>query len=400
MTALSRTAGPVNAVLAASAAGLAVSAAFALYSLLTEGHAAFNTASTGITWGLPVAVYVFFVLTSTGLTFVASLATVFGFSAFYPIAKRCIWLALATLAAGFIALALELGHPLRIAWAVPLNLQYKSPLFWMGLFYFAYMVLLLLKFRKVQEGDWNSSASRLLGNLSFATVVVAHATLGACFGMMAMRPFWYGPMVPIYFLITAAMSGGAFAMLVTYIAYGSQSGMPRPVQALMTGALPKVFGAVLGVGLLATLSRVATGLWSNADGLQVWNVLVSGPWFWIEMAALVAAFWLMVDPQRRNQGPMQLAAAGLAILSLAIGRYEFVIGGQMVPVFKGTWVTGLISYTPSATEWMLTLLSVSIAFLVYAIGERRLDLEAAPVPGTAGVEPGQPTMAAGVGEPA
>ena len=49
------------------------------------------------TQGLPPATYVFFVLTSTGLTFVVSLATVFNFEQFYPIAKRCIWLAISTL---------------------------------------------------------------------------------------------------------------------------------------------------------------------------------------------------------------------------------------------------------------------------------------------------------------
>ncbi|HEY0822783.1 MAG TPA: NrfD/PsrC family molybdoenzyme membrane anchor subunit, partial [Ramlibacter sp.] len=299
--------GPVNTVLAAAAAGLLVSLGIVFTVLLTTGHAAFNTASTGVVWGLPVAAYVFFVLTSTGLTFVASLAMVFGFESFYPIAKRCIWLALATLVAGFSALALELGHPFRMLWAVPLNLQVRSPMFWMGVFYTAYLVLLLLKFRKVHGGDWDSPGSKRLGSLSFGTVVLAHATLGAVFGMMAMRPFWYGPMIPVYFLITAAMSGGAFAILITYIAYGRSADMPAPVRALLAGPLPKAFAAVLGVGLLATVSRVVTGLWSNADGLQVWRAIVAGPWFWIEMAALAGAFWLMASSRLRRQPAMQLA---------------------------------------------------------------------------------------------
>ena len=378
MSSQTRTTGPVNTVLAAAAVGLVVSLGVALSMLLSQGHAAFNTASFGITWGLPVAVYVFFVLTSTGLTFVASLAMVFGFKEFYPIAKRCIWLALATLVAGFAALALELGHPFRMLWTIPLNFQYKSPLLWMGVFYTAYLVLLLLKFQRVNAGDWDSRASRRLGVLSFVTVVLAHATLGAVFGMMAMRPFWFGPMIPVYFLITAAMSGGAFALLVTYLAYGSQDAMPPKVRTLLTGAYPKVFAAVLGVALLATLSRVANGLWSNADGLQVWQAIVRGPWFWVEMAALVAAFWIMLRPALRSRADMQVIAALLAIVSLAIGRYEFVVGGQLVPLFKGSWVNGLIDYTPSAAEWMLALMALSLAFLLYALGERRMDLSAEP----------------------
>lgn len=378
MTTQTKATGPVNAVLGVAAAGLLISAVVALSGLFSQGHASFNTASAGITWGLPVAVYVFFVLTSTGLTFVASLAMVFGFRDFYPIAKRCIWLALATLVAGFASLALELGHPFRLLWAIPLNFQYRSPLLWMGVFYTAYLVLLLLKFRKINTGDWNSQGSVRLGTLSFVTVVVAHATLGAVFGMMAMRPFWYGPMVPLYFLITAAVSGGAFALLITYIAYGSQASMPERVRVLLRGAFPKVFATVLAVSLLASVLRAANGLWSNADGLQVWQHLVRGPWFWLEMLASVAALVLMINDRLRAQGSMQVAAALLAIGSLAIGRYEFLVGGQMVPVFKGTWVHGLIQYTPSTTEWMVALMSLSITFLVYAIGERLLDLSAEP----------------------
>ena len=47
-------------------------------------------------------------------------------------------------------------------------------------------------------------------------------------------------------------------------------------------------------------------------------------------------------------------------------------------MFKGSWVTGLADYTPSTTEWMLVLMSLSITFVVYALGERLLNLSAAP----------------------
>ena len=160
--------------------GLLVSLAVAMAAILSQGHAAFNTTDDGVSWGLPVATYVYFVLSSTGLTFVASLAMVFGFKDYYPIAKRCVWLAVATLIAGFAALAMELGHPFRMLWAIPMNMDqaYTSPLNWMGIFYLAYLVLLLLKFMKVNDGDWGSRASRNLGVAAVVTVVAAHGTIG------------------------------------------------------------------------------------------------------------------------------------------------------------------------------------------------------------------------------
>ena len=379
MTIQTQTSPLSNGIFVLSLGGLAVSLAVVLSTLvLGEGHASFNTASTGVVWGLPVATYVYFVLTSTGLTFVASLAMVFGLREFYPIAKRCVWLAVATLVAGFASLAFEIGHPFRMIWAIPAGMQFASPLMWMGVFYALYLVLLLLKFQRMNNGDWASGGSYGLGVASFVTVVLAHGTLGAVFGMMAMRPFWYGPLIPLYFLLTAALSGAAFAILITYLAYGSQAAMPERVRALMRGAMPKVFAAVLGISLVAAVSRMATGLWSNAEGLEVWQHVVASPWFWLEIGGLALAFFLMLARGSRAQGGMQIAAAIMVALALFIGRYEYVIGGQLAPLFKGAWHAGLAQYTPSLTEWMLTLLAVSLAFGLWAFGEKRLDLAARP----------------------
>lgn len=355
-----------------SMATLLVAAAFAFYMLLTEGHAAYNTSSDGITWGLQIVTYAFFVLTSTGLTFVASMGMVFGNKEFYPIAKRCIWLAVITLVAGFASLGLELGHPERMPWAIPSGMQVHSPMFWMGNFYGAYMVFLLLKFRKVAMGDWNSAASKALGVTSFVVVVIAHGTLGGIFGSSVMRPMWFGPMIPLYFLLTAALSGVVFAIAVTYLAYGREEAMPASVRSLMRGAMLTAFKVVLGIIILATISRMTIGLWSNAEGLQVWDYLVRSPVAWIDNILMLVAFVMLL----RGSGP--LVPALLVIVTLCAGRYEFIISGQMLPLFKGTWVPGLIQYMPSMTEWSVTLMCSAIVFAGWAFGERTFNLGATP----------------------
>lgn len=376
-----QTTGSTNALLAAGVVGLAVSLGVALFKMMGEGHAAFNTTSDGMMWGLPVATYVFFVLTSTGLTFVASLSMVFGLKDFYPIAKRCVWLAVATLVAGFAALAFEIGHPFRMLWAIPASFQLTSPMNWMGVFYALYLVFLLLKFRKMHAQDWDSAASRNLGIASFLAVVVAHSTLGLVFGMMAMRPFWYDGLIPIYFLATALVSGLAFALLFTHLAHRSTAAVPAPVRGLLAGSLPKLFAFAIAVVLLFSVMRTITGLWSNADGLEAFRWMVGSPWFWIETGAYVAALLMMLSPGMRSGVGAQMLASVLVILALFIGRYEYVIGGQVVPLFKGSWVPEFIAYTPSLTEWMLALLAVGITLTVYALGDRALNLSAQPQAG-------------------
>lgn len=326
----------VNNVFKASVVGFVVTLAAVFLFLLIEGHSAFNS-TNDVPWGIAIPTYLFLVLTSAGLTFVASLAMIFGFNEFYPVAKRCVWLAIVTLVAGFGGLALEIGHPFRMLWAMPTGLQYVSPMFWMGIFYIAYLVFLFLKFLRIHAGDWNSRLSYGLGVAAFASLVIALGTEGLVFGMMAMRPLWYDPMMPVFFLVTAALSGAAFAVLFCYLPYGfRRENMPNSLRALASGtSLAKIFATMIGITILSILARTITGLWSNLDGLQAFHQLVGSPWFYVELLGLVIAFYLMVSARHQREARWQIFSAVAVMASLFIGRYEFVIGGQLVPLFRG-----------------------------------------------------------------
>ena len=376
MTTQTQAPGPVNTIMMASGAALLVSLAFAFTNLISSGHASFNTASDGVTWGLLVVTYVFLSMASTGLAMVAAMAAMFDARQYAPLIKRCTWLSIITLVAGFATLALEMGHPFRMLWAVPLNFQPASAMVWMGIFYSICLVLLAFKFTKMHGGNWSGEG---LTKAGFVVEVLALGTLGSAFGLMAMRPVWFGAEVPLLFLACGAVIGVAFAVLINQLTYGmDDKAMPDRVRSVMTGSLPKLFAATLGIYLVFLLFRTVNGLWTNAEGFEVVSAMVTSPWFMIEVIALVGAFIIMISPAMRAVGTLQVVAAVATIVAMFIGRYEFVIGGQLVPLFKGAWVPGLINYTPSATEWMITLMAFSLVFAGWALGEKMLNLSAAP----------------------
>ncbi|MDP3037218.1 MAG: NrfD/PsrC family molybdoenzyme membrane anchor subunit, partial [Rhodocyclaceae bacterium] len=110
--------------------------------------------------------------------------------------------------------------------------------------------------------------------------MLAIFTMGLAFGMMFMRPFWYNGLAPISFLIAAAVSGVGLAVLVSYLAYGfKQEAMPEALRKLMADAMPRLFAATLGLLLIATVARAITGLWTNADGAEVFHWTTGSPWF-------------------------------------------------------------------------------------------------------------------------
>lgn len=353
---------------------------YASLPLFAEGHAAFNTTSN-VVWGLPVVAYVFLALSSTGLAMVSSLAMVFGWKDFYPIAKRCLWLAVALLIAGFISLALELGHPFRMLWAIPLNLQVQSPLFWMGVWYLIALVFMVVKLALLQKEEWSTSGSRAVGIATFVAEILAAVTLALVFGMMAMRPYWYGSFVPVYFLVTAALSGVAFATLFAFFAHGlGTSSMSARMQHLMTDVMPKIFAALLGLVLVLAVARVITGLWSNQPEISlVTRHFVDSPWFHVQLwLGMVLPFILLLSPKLRVQPIIQVLASALVLIGVFIGRYEYIVGGQLVPLFKGTWYPDLIAYTPSMAEWGIVLFGVGIGLLIYAVGAWMFRLDDAP----------------------
>ncbi|MFA7293039.1 MAG: NrfD/PsrC family molybdoenzyme membrane anchor subunit [Rhodocyclaceae bacterium] len=364
-----------------SMAVLVISFGFVMFQLITVGHASFNTSSDGVNWGLPIATYVFFALTSSGLTMIASLATVFGFKQFYPIAKRCIFLAIITLVAGFSVLALELGHPFRMLWVVPTGVQVMSPMFWMGVFYTIDLVLLIVKFYLMWKEDWDSPLSHLVGNAGFVAVILASGMLGLLFGSMVMRPMWFGSFTSIYYMLTAALSGAAAIVVTTYMAYDfDREKMPAQLKAFASGIeLPRVFTTLIGITLVMMLARFWTGLWSNMDGLEGFAGLFRDPLFHVEMwVGLALPFFMLLSEKAARNKNAQIIAAFLVLGAMFINRLEFIVSGQTVPMFKGNWTNSLIAYSPSVTEWAMAVLGIAISLALYAFGEKVLDLSATP----------------------
>lgn len=369
-----------NTVLLVAALGLLASGGLALSGLMGKGHAALNASSLGLYWGLPIVVYDLFLLTSTGLAMVASLALVFGARDFAVVAKRCVWLALAGLVGGVTVLLLELGHPLRALWAIPLSFQFASPLYWKVLFVAAHVILLLVLFARMSRPGWTPEALRGPALLELVAALGVTVLAGGVYGTMTMRPFWSSGDVPVAFLAESILGGVAFMMFFSYLAYGfSQDAMTPRLKALFRGDLPAIFAMAIVVHALFVGARALTGLYGNAEGLQVWEYIVRSPLFHLEVwVGLALPLALMLAEGTRRSGAAQALAAALVMVSLFISRYDYIIGGQLVPLFKGAWAPELLVYRPSLTEWMLFLMAVFLANVVYAYGERSLRLSDEP----------------------
>jgi Ni/Fe-hydrogenase subunit HybB-like protein len=357
---------------------LAVGAPYVFYMLFTQGHASFNT-SSDVAWGAPIAFYLFFLLTSSGMSILASLDTVFGLNLFFPVAKRMVFMSIACLIAGFSVLALEIGHPFRMLWALPVAVQIHSPMWWMGVFYSLDLLLLIVKFLLLHRGRWHDRITHVVSIVSFVVCVMAPGTLGLVFGMMAMRQAWFSPIMPMYFILLGFTSAIAFLLF-----FGSI--LPHNLTKDRTPAMVRLFRTILPrlffIAVLAVIGmrfgQIVTDLWSNVEGMDAHWVALQSKLYWVEIIiGLILPALLMALPVARTNRLVQ-AVAGLAFMTgMFTGRLEFLFNGQRVPLFKGSYA-GYVDYWPSMTEWMLVPVGVGIFFLLYGAGSWLLTLWDAP----------------------
>lgn len=371
---------------------VALAGAAAALVALARGHRVMGTTSE-LPWGVLIATYVFFVVSSTGLCLVSSLGHVFGYRVFAPLSKKALFLALVTLLVGFSVIASELERPFLLAKYAVLSPNPASPIWWMGTLYGVYMVLiaaeLLFLFTERHRG------AKVAGVLSVIAAVAAHSNLGAVFGLSHSRPYWYGPLLPIYFIASALVCGAALLILIVYLGdYFGNDRTLRPENAPLLDALRRLLALFLGIIAFFTVWKLITGIsGEHYHKYEVTMASLTGPlffsfWFFETFLGLAVPLTVLLSRKGRSPGWVAFAAA-LPMLSVFVMRYNFVYSGQMFslkpvvgrlgetltysPPFKGN-VEGFLAYTPSIVEVLIVAGAVAAAVLLFVAGLRALRL--------------------------
>jgi molybdopterin-containing oxidoreductase family membrane subunit len=350
--------------------------------LFTQGHYLFN-ADDVLMWSLPLGVYIYLALTSTGLTLLASLPLVFGVKKFEPLAKRLVFLAIATLIGAFVAIGLELGDVFHMYY-IMFSPNFSSPIWWMGFIYSVELVVLILKFQRLHAGDRHSPLSKALGHISFIAAIAAPLMIGSVFGLTESRVTYFGPVMSIYCLMMALLSGTALCLFYNLIVTRTDSGgFPENMQPIHND-ITRIFTYVLGIVIVFSLVKMAIESATVIPDFLNYRQYAQafggiGKLNNEVLLGLMLPFVLMAVPSIRGAAGSRLLASGLVLLGTLAMHMEILLAGQSRPIGpKAEQYPDYISYFPSVYEWLVMLLAVAVALLLYTLGERYLKLEAAP----------------------
>ena len=352
---------------------------YAAIKVLNEGHGLFN-ANDVIIWSLPLGLYIFLALTSSGLALLASLPLVFGVSKYEPYAKRLVFLSLATLIGAFVSIGLELGNVFHMIYLL-FSPNLSSPIWWMGTIYSVELLLLLIKFKKMHSGDDDGSLSRVLGIGSFLCALIAPLMIGSVFGLTESRVSFFGPFMSVYCLLLGMLSGTAlfifYNQILTRVGYTEASAEKSEIIDDIATIMSWMLGVVVVITLLKTALDSTTTIPDFMNYQKFAHAFGAIGIFHIEIIlGLFLPFIIMIMPSTRNSDTGRLTAAALTLLGTLAMHMEILLAGQSKPVGpKAEQFPALLSYCPSIWEWLIALLAITIILILYTFGEKFFGLE-------------------------
>jgi len=343
---------------------------------LSHGHHAYNVTREH-PWGLLIAVYIFFVVSSTGMCIVGSLGDVFGFKDYEAISKRAIFASIVTIIAGFAVIAFEIGHPVTMLIYNVLSPGLTSAIWWMGTLYGLYLTFMIIEFVFLLKGDMKNA--KRFGLTGLLVGLAAHSNLGSVFGFLNARPISNGVFYPTYFILTAFITGVFIAFIIMGFRY--KLAFPEHIKKMLEG-LAKIQGLLISILIFFVAWKMLTDIYGGMPNRAEVAVHILGSWtFWAEVI-LAMAIPLLVILKDYGKSPVLFFWVSLSgMVGIFFMRYNLVHDTQLKPLqmmktreymLAPEWV----HYFPSGTEIMISLGGLGLCVAMYYAGTKFFNLDA------------------------
>jgi molybdopterin-containing oxidoreductase family membrane subunit len=344
---------------------------------LMHGHHAFNVTRQH-PWGILIAMYVFFVVSSTGLCIISSIGHVFGVKEFQQIGKRAIAGAIITILSGFAVIALEIGHPITMLIYNVLTPGLTSAIWWMGTLYGIYLCFIMLEFFFLTikiDHKW----SKIFGIGGLLSGLAAHSNLGAVFGFLISRPTANGVFYPVYFILSAMITG----CYLIYLIYGFKyrNNYPESIRAMLL-KLNKILGMLLGILIFFEAWKILTAYYgAMPERAETIIYAVTSPNFLVGelLLGMLIPFFIILISNAQAIKPMVYASL-TGMVGIFFMRYDLVHDTLVYPMTmlkrsEYQLPPSLLHYFPSLTEFAIGFGGIGLALLGFYLAEKIFNLD-------------------------
>ncbi len=204
--------------------------------------------------------------------------------------------------------------------------------------------------------------------ISIVWAISIHTVTAFLYCGLGGRPFWNSAVLAPRFLASAFVSGPAFIILTMFI-LRKIAHVPIPDHPIQT--LVRIIRVTILINLLLVASEVFTEFYTGSAhsasarylyfGLHGHGVLV--PWIWTAIIFNLIAAFLFLHPASLRRTAVVVIACILAFTGAWIEKGM----GLIIPGFVPSTLHEIVEYTPSLTEWKVTVGIWALGLMVYTI---------------------------------
>lgn len=344
--------------------------------------------SNGVSWGLYITCFMFFVGLSAGGLIVASSAHVFHIESFKRVAMPAVITSTVCICCAGAFILIDLGGIQRI-WNMFVHLNFTSPLAWDMCVITTYLVINILDIVWLRRGD--ERKVQMLSYVALPVAILVHSVTAWIFGLEIAKEGWYSAiMAPIF--VASAMDSG-LALLMCVLAASKKAGVFDCGEKLFAD-LARLLATFIAVDAFFIGCELLTVAYPGAAGAtELLGIMTSGataPFFWFEiLGGLLVPFLLLASAKRRQRTSVVVAASALVMAGVLCKRVWLLFTSfTMTNVYGapgissgstaargadgfGMWaLTG--SYAPTPVEVAVVIAVVSFCILGIAVLSKKL----------------------------
>ncbi len=366
-------------------------------------------------WSLMIVMYPYITGFVAGSFIVTSLYHLFGNKAFAPVARLALGASFSFLLIAAMPLQLHLGHPERGIF-VMITPNFTSAMAGFGILYTFYLIIVALEVWFVYRQEiietarrsrglkrklyaalalWTYDTSpeaqeidhravKILTAIGLPSACMLHGYVGFIFGGIKANPWWSTPLMPVIFLLSAAVSGIALLILLYQVTSKLQR---RPVQGETVQGMARWLWFFLIITVTLELLEIVMLAYEHSEEWAIISPLLTTrlQFSFISVQMIVGslipfillAVVVMMNRylHERLRNTLSFVASLLLLVQVFSMRWNVVIGGQLLSKsFRGL----RSAYEPHMfdREGILVALALFVApFVILYFFDRVLGIE-------------------------
>lgn len=350
--------------------------------------------SDRVPWGLWITIDLSSIALSAGAFSLCAAVYLIGLKRYQPIARTATFIGLIGYTMAMLSLLLDIGRPDRF-WHAIVYWNKHSLLWEVTMCVCLYLTVLVLeslpiianfewlKMRFPKLAAKMSHVHHYAPYLAIAGLglsMLHQSSLGAVYGVLKARPFWYKPEMAVLFMFSAIVGG------ISLTLFASMLSARLTPKARINDALIERLAHFVGWALVGYLyfrawdwlAMTYTYQPGRSEGL---DLITKGPlsfnfWFGEILVGTIVPMILLLNPRTRQHTFWRMAALLMVVGGVVAYRWDVNLSGLLIVLsyLPGEPAVAYASYTPSLIEFIAGFGVIAFGLTAFSLGVRYLKV--------------------------